>query len=211
MVLVERIVPGDVVLLRAGDMVPADLRVVEANNLQVDESALTGESTPVAKKVESIEAEVSLAERSCMLFKGTAVTTGSAVGVTVSAGMRTAVLGGFAIALLYFEMEKNQAVTISFLSLSLARLSHVFNMRDQNSGALLNEITRNPFIWVALAVCLALLAIALYLSGLRQILGLVYPTSIGWTIIIAAGILPLLVGQAVKIFQHARNGTVSTN
>jgi Ca2+-transporting ATPase len=108
-------------------------------------------------------------------------------------------------------MERNQAVTISFLSLSLARLSHVFNMRDQNSGALLNEITRNPFIWVALAVCLALLAIALYLSGLRQILGLVYPTSIGWTIIIAAGILPLLVGQAVKIFQHARNGTVSTN
>jgi P-type Ca2+ transporter type 2C len=123
----------------------------------------------------------------------------------------TAVLGGFAIALLYFEMERNQAVTISFLSLSLARLSHVFNMRDQNSGTLLNEITRNPFIWVALAVCLALLAIALYLSGLRQILGLVYPTSIGWTIIIAAGILPLLVGQAAKIFQHARNGTVSTN
>ncbi|OPL13406.1 MAG: hypothetical protein AVO38_13555 [delta proteobacterium ML8_D] len=123
----------------------------------------------------------------------------------------TAVLGGFAIALLYFEMERNQAVTISFLSLSLARLSHVFNMRDQNSGTLLNEITRNPFIWLALAVCLALLAIALYLSGLRQTLGLVYPTSIGWTIIIAAGILPLLVGQTVKIFQHARNGTVSTN
>ncbi len=121
------------------------------------------------------------------------------------------VLGGFATALLYFGMEREQAVTISFVSLSLARLSHVFNMRDQNSGAVQNEITRNPFIWGALAVCLGLLAIALYLPGLHQILGLVYPTAAGWAIILVVAILPLLVGQSVKLIRHARNRPVSTN
>jgi len=127
--------------------------------------------------------------------------------IVIAAG----VLGGFATALLHFGMEREQAVTISFLSLSLARLTHVFNMCDQNSGIVGNEITRNPFIWGALAICLGLLAIALYLSGLRQILGLVYPTAAGWVIILVVAILPLLVGQAVKLIRHDRNRTVSAN
>jgi len=83
------LVPGDIVILDAGDLVPADLRLVEANNLQADESALTGESTTVSKQPESLDADTPLAERSCMLFKGTAVTAGSGAGIAVATGMRT--------------------------------------------------------------------------------------------------------------------------
>jgi len=85
----EEVVPGDIVVLHAGDMVPADLRVVESSKLQIDESALTGESVPVSKNNEVIEEEVPLAERKNMLFKGTFLTRGSAKAVAVSTGMDT--------------------------------------------------------------------------------------------------------------------------
>jgi len=85
----EEIVPGDIVLTEGGDIVTADIRLVEASKLQADESALTGESAPVGKAVETLPAEASLTERSNVLFKGTAVTRGSAEGVVVGTGMAT--------------------------------------------------------------------------------------------------------------------------
>jgi P-type Ca2+ transporter type 2C len=91
----EDLVPGDVVLLDAGDVVTADLRLVEANGLTCDESALTGESVPVTKTTEAVEADAPLAERSSMAFKGTSVTGGSGMGVVVATGMQTE-LGGIA-------------------------------------------------------------------------------------------------------------------
>lgn len=89
----EQLVPGDVVLVEGGDVMTADLRLVEASKLQADESALTGESVPVDKGIESVDAGVPLAERSCMLFKGTSVTRGAGTGVVTSTGMNTE-LGG---------------------------------------------------------------------------------------------------------------------
>ncbi|WP_411719266.1 cation-translocating P-type ATPase [Natronomonas sp.] len=85
----EELVPGDVVVLEAGDVVPADLRVVEANKTQADESALTGESVPVGKTGEVTDADAPLAERENMLYKGTYVTRGSVEAVVVSTGMDT--------------------------------------------------------------------------------------------------------------------------
>jgi len=85
----EKLVPGDIVLLEGGDVVTADLRLVEASKLQADESALTGESVPVSKQVGVLDAEVPLAERANMVFKGTAITRGSGEGVIVAAGMET--------------------------------------------------------------------------------------------------------------------------
>jgi Ca2+-transporting ATPase len=85
----EEIVPGDVVLLSAGDHVPADARVVEAYNLQVEESALTGESATVEKLAAPVADAAPLAERSSMLYVGTAVTMGRAVAVVTSTGTRT--------------------------------------------------------------------------------------------------------------------------
>ncbi len=85
----DEIVPGDVVLLSGGDIVTADIRIVEASKLQCDESALTGESVPVSKNPEVIEEEVSIAERKNMVFKGTAVTRGEGEGIVVGTGMNT--------------------------------------------------------------------------------------------------------------------------
>ena len=96
------LVPGDVVLLQQGDIVPADARLVEADSLEVDEAALTGESVPVEKTTGQIDAETPLAERENMVYKGTNVTRGRAVAVVVETGMETEV-GEIATALIGVE------------------------------------------------------------------------------------------------------------
>lgn len=85
----EELVVGDVVLVEAGDVISADLRLLEANNLQADESVLTGESVPAAKSEGQLVEETPLAERENMLFKGTAVTRGSGEAVVVATGEAT--------------------------------------------------------------------------------------------------------------------------
>ncbi|MEF8817479.1 MAG: cation-transporting P-type ATPase, partial [Salinibacter sp.] len=85
----DELVPGDIVRLRGGDLVPADLRLLDTDRLQVDESALTGESVPVAKNTEPVAADTPLAERSCMAYKGTAVAEGQGTGLVVATGMET--------------------------------------------------------------------------------------------------------------------------
>jgi Ca2+-transporting ATPase len=88
-VLASEVVPGDVVLLSAGDYIPADVRLVEANNLQVDEASLTGESVPVLKDTEKLEAGTPLAERSNLAYSGTVITNGRGRGLVVATGMKT--------------------------------------------------------------------------------------------------------------------------
>ncbi|WP_372674861.1 cation-translocating P-type ATPase [Aquicoccus sp.] len=85
----ETLVPGDIVLLEAGDVVTADLRLIESNGLTCDEAALTGESVPVSKTSDAVDKDAPLAERCSMAFKGTAVTDGSGTGVVVEIGMNT--------------------------------------------------------------------------------------------------------------------------
>ncbi|MEB3323664.1 MAG: HAD-IC family P-type ATPase, partial [Synechococcaceae cyanobacterium] len=87
------LVPGDVVVLDAGDVLTADLRLLSGSRLLVDESALTGESLPVDKDAAAVAEATALAERTSMLFKGTAVTRGSGEGIVVATGMATE-LGG---------------------------------------------------------------------------------------------------------------------
>ena len=88
-VAIDDLVPGDVVFQEGGDVAPADLRLIEANNLRVDEAALTGESVAVVKRTEPAEPDAPLAERHSMVFRGTTVTEGSAEGVVVATGMQT--------------------------------------------------------------------------------------------------------------------------
>ena len=85
----ERLVPGDIVLLDAGDVITADLRLVEASNLEVDESTLTGESMGVGKTIAPVDVNARVADRASMLFKGTSITRGSGIGVVVATGMAT--------------------------------------------------------------------------------------------------------------------------
>jgi P-type Ca2+ transporter type 2C len=84
------LVPGDIVLVDAGRIVPADLRLIEAASLRTNEAALTGESLPVDKAVDTLEAaDLAIGERSNLLHKGTYVTRGRAVGVVIATGMGT--------------------------------------------------------------------------------------------------------------------------
>ncbi len=88
----EELVPGDVVAIEAGDIVPADGRLLEAATLEVAESALTGESLPVAKSVDSLEsAETPLGDRTDMVYMNTNVTRGSGLFVVTATGMATEV------------------------------------------------------------------------------------------------------------------------
>lgn len=85
----QDVVPGDVVLLRAGTLIPGDCRLLESNNLFVDEAALTGESFPVEKSVGVLPLDAPLSRRTNVLFLGTHVISGTATAVVVRTGQST--------------------------------------------------------------------------------------------------------------------------
>lgn len=83
------LVPGDIAIIEAGQKVPADIRLLEVTELEANEASLTGESLPVRKDLKVLTKEASLGDQKNMLFAGTFVTSGSAVGVVVSTGQLT--------------------------------------------------------------------------------------------------------------------------
>jgi magnesium-transporting ATPase (P-type) len=85
----ERLVPGDIVLLEAGDKVPADLRLIVSHGLSVQEAVLTGESVPVEKRTAAVADAAALGDRACMAYSGTLVVAGQGRGVVVATGTHT--------------------------------------------------------------------------------------------------------------------------
>lgn len=85
----EQLVPGDIVLLEAGDKVPADLRLLTAHGLSVQEAVLTGESVPVEKRIQPVADDAALGDRASMAYSGTLVSSGQAKGVVVATGPGT--------------------------------------------------------------------------------------------------------------------------
>jgi magnesium-transporting ATPase (P-type) len=83
------LVPGDIIVVEAGDRVPADVRLLEARNVRVDEAALTGESVPVEKSVAPVAASAPLGDRLSMAYLGTLLTSGRATAVVVATGAAT--------------------------------------------------------------------------------------------------------------------------
>ena len=83
------LVPGDVVLLASGDKVPADLRLIQLRNLQVEEAALTGESVPTEKRLSPVPIDAGIGDRGCMAFGGTLITYGTGTAVVIETGART--------------------------------------------------------------------------------------------------------------------------
>ncbi|MFN2304649.1 MAG: cation-translocating P-type ATPase, partial [Anaerolineales bacterium] len=102
----RELVPGDIVFLDAGNYVPADVRLLEAVNLQIDEASLTGESVPVEKNAQTrLEGDIPLGDQNNTAFMGTLVTYGRGKGVVVSIGMNTQ-LGMIATMLQQVENEE---------------------------------------------------------------------------------------------------------
>lgn len=85
----ENIVPGDILILEAGDMVLADARLTEVNQFEVDESSLTGESLAIEKKTDILNKNVALADKINLIFKGTSVVKGNAKAIVIGTGLHT--------------------------------------------------------------------------------------------------------------------------
>jgi len=112
------VVPGDIIKLVEGDKVPAGARLLEIKNLRVDESALTGESQPISKKIDVLEnPNLQIAEQKNMVFKGTFVVAGSATAVVTSTGINT-VMGKISQQILDIDTEIP-------LQKQIAHLSHI--------------------------------------------------------------------------------------
>ena len=105
-------------------------------------------------------------------------------------------LGAFALALFWLELEGRQSVTVAFLTLALAQLWNIFNVRDPGAGLFLNEVTRNAYVWGAIVLCLGLIGLSIWLPWLAVLLGLPDPGWAGLLIAVSASFLPLVLGQA---------------
>lgn len=102
------------------------------------------------------------------------------------------------LALNWLGLAQNTAITISFLTVAFSRLWHVFNMRSQGSALLRNEVTRNPFVWGALVLCIVLLLVSLYVPALANVLKLQNLGLQGWMLILGMSLIPLILGQIAK-------------
>ncbi|HUG03745.1 MAG TPA: cation-transporting P-type ATPase [Steroidobacteraceae bacterium] len=85
----DQIVPGDIVIIEAGDRVSADLRMIRARNLRIEEAVLTGESVAVEKSVDPVREDAALGDRTSMAYSGTFVAAGHGTGIVVATGLRT--------------------------------------------------------------------------------------------------------------------------
>jgi Ca2+-transporting ATPase len=147
------LVPGDLVLLESGARIPADLRLVHATALQVDESLLTGESLPVTKTVDRVSPDLGLSDRRCMAYTGATVTAGRGRGVVVATGSSTE-LGAIA------GMMRSETIAATPLQRRMDRFAKIIGIAVAAaalvafaSGVALGEPVEDMFlVAVALAV-----------------------------------------------------------
>jgi Ca2+-transporting ATPase len=116
--------------------------------------------------------------------------------------MAVVVLVAMAIAIYGLGYDLSRAVTVTFCTLALAQLWHVFNMRDDMRRIIDNEIVSNPWVWAAFVLCLMLIVVAVYVPVLAEVLALSAPDARGWLLIIVASLVPLVVGPVVRAVTH---------
>ena len=158
---VSEIVPGDVVQLAAGDRVPADMRLIHQKNLLVEEAALTGESLPAQKSVNSVNIDAVTGDRKCMVYGGTLISSGTATAVVVATGMLTE-LGKISNMLseatdLETPLTKKLATIGNYLTIGIiiitALIMIIGTIRSTGQGILLGLALKESLIFaIALAV-----------------------------------------------------------
>jgi Ca2+-transporting ATPase len=173
----RELVPGDVVLLRAGDKASADGRLAEAVNLQVEESALTGESLPVEKHTDELaDADLPLGDRTNMVYSGTAIAHGRGSAVVVATGMNTE-FGGIAGMLESIERAKTPLqLSLDRVAVLLARAAFVVVLLVVSLGLLRGQPLLDMLLFgTALAVAVvpealpAVITISLTLAAQRMV------------------------------------------
>ncbi|WP_180899843.1 cation-translocating P-type ATPase [Martelella soudanensis] len=139
----ENLVPGDILLVEAGDRLSADVRLIEASNLTADEAALTGESLPTDKDVEPVDRDAPIGDRHSMLYKGTVIAGGSGAGIVVGTGLST----------------------------ELGRISQLIATAETGRSPLEKRLARlsGQLIWVTLAVAVLVAAAGIF-SGKEPML-----------------------------------------
>ncbi|WP_019926524.1 magnesium-translocating P-type ATPase [Nocardia sp. BMG111209] len=121
------LVPGDIVELRSGELIPADLRLLDVNGLQCDESVLTGEAVPVTKNTTPVPGDTALADLSCCALMGTIVAGGHGRGVVVTTGTRTE-FGRIAAGLAQHIPETEFQIGLRRFSMLLVRVAAILTI-----------------------------------------------------------------------------------
>jgi Ca2+-transporting ATPase len=119
-------------------------------------------------------------------------------------------LGALVLGRYWLGLEGEALVTLSFLTLAFGQLWHVFNMRDTRAGVFRNMVTRNRSVWMALALCIAILLAAVYWPALAGALQIAPPDRTGWATVLAMSLAPLMLMQAAMVlaaaFRSRRSG-----
>ncbi|QUR69774.1 HAD-IC family P-type ATPase [Mycobacterium spongiae] len=146
----ETLVPGDVVRISSGDRIPADMRLLDASNLRVEESALTGESVPAAKSTLRVHPDAGLGDRTSMVYSGTIVAAGTGIGVVTATGTDTEIgriqsmmseIEGIDTPLTRKLAEFGQQLAVAILGVAavllvIGRLIHRFTVDELISAAI---------------------------------------------------------------------------
>jgi Ca2+-transporting ATPase len=172
----RELVPGDVILLRTGDRIPADGRLIEAVSLRTDEAPLTGESTPIDKIKEPLEGELSVGDQRNMAFMGTVAVYGRGTAVLTATGMATE-FGKIAAMLQKVEEERTPLqVNIDRLGKAIGIVAIVLSLLIAAAGVARGYGLFDMFVWgVALAVAVipealpAVMVITLSLAARRML------------------------------------------
>lgn len=97
---------------------------------------------------------------------------------------------------------------MSFMTLALAQLWHVFNMAGPDEPLLRNEITKNPWVWVALALSSVLLLAAMFVPPLAAVMEVEVLALDQWLVVLGGSLVPLLIGQSYTALQRRKNGSI---
>lgn len=164
-VSVPDLVPGDIVMLEAGDRVPADLRLLRARGLLIDEAPLTGESVPVEKQEEPVEDAAGIADQRSMAFSGTLVASGQASGVVAATGTQTQIgrISGL--------LQAVETVTTPLLR-QINRFARRFTWLVMAGSVLLFAfaVIAREFHWIDALIAVVALAVGIIPEGLPAVI-----------------------------------------